>query len=410
MRRSLLTLALFCLAGCTNFSGLQQDRQEARASLGYIAGELASETAPNRPTIVVTLAAPEAKRALSYRVYERAGAFAMTVPGAARYLFAFNDLNHDFNFQENEPSAWLELPEHFGPGQRLEALQLVLGQAPGGARPAFGNLFDMRGMPQDSLHIQLGTLIDLSAPRFDDDLAGIGLWMPLHFVKEGYAGIYFLEKYAAEKTPVLFVHGLNGSPRNFATLIGSIDRQRFQPWLLYYPSGLELSTMGDALAGMLAELQLRYQFKDLHIIAHSMGGLVSRSYLNSCSKNGNCSYLRTYTSLSSPFGGDSAAQSGLTFAPEPIPVWHSMVPGGRFLSTLFSETLPNTLSHQLLFGYRNTSFVRTNSSDGTISLTSQLRREAQLQASRVIGYDEDHMSILDAQEVHRDIKHLLEQR
>jgi pimeloyl-ACP methyl ester carboxylesterase len=59
-----------------------------------------------------------------------------------------------------------------------------------------------------------------------------------------------------------------------------MDRTKYQPWLFYYPSGLQIPTLGNGLLGMLNELWLEHRFHELHIVAHSMGGLVTRSFLN----------------------------------------------------------------------------------------------------------------------------------
>lgn len=403
-------LLFFSMAGCTNFSALHKDMQESRSQLGRIAGEALSESCPDCPIVLVTLEKPDSAHVHTYRVYERAGAFSLFTRGVSRYLFAFNDLNNDFQFQESEPHAWLRLPESFGAGAQIENLKLTLTTRAERPLPAFGNLFDLRGADSGSIDVQLGTPAHLGDPRFDDDIAGIGLWQPWRFMKEGYAGVYFLDKYDPGKTPVLFVHGINGSPRSFAMLAGSLDRSRFQPWVFYYPSGFELSAMGDGMFGLLSELHHRYGFNDLHIVAHSMGGLVSRGYLKTCAGTDTCRYLRSFISISSPFGGHEAARSGVDYAPAVIPVWRSMVPSSRFLRTLFAEPPPAGVAHHLLFGYRNNAVVGSGSSDGTVSLSSQLRPEAQNQAASVRGFDEDHMSILDAVEVLEYINRLLEAR
>lgn len=74
--------------------------------------------------------------------------------------------------------------------------------------------------------------------RFVDDVAQNGLWRPFDFVASSYAGIYFLEPDDPRKTPVLFVHGMQGTPASFATLASKLDRSRFVPWFYYYPSGV----------------------------------------------------------------------------------------------------------------------------------------------------------------------------
>jgi hypothetical protein len=84
---------------------------------------------------------------------------------------------------------------------------------------------------------KIGEIFQLAEPRFSDEIAKQGMWRPLDFLIDGNAGLYFLEPYSDEKIPVLFVHGIDGTPRNFAYLTEHKDRKHFQPWLYYYPSG-----------------------------------------------------------------------------------------------------------------------------------------------------------------------------
>ena len=146
--------------------------------------------------------------------------------------------------------------------------------------------------------------------------------------------------------------------------------------------------------GMLSELNHRYPFSNLHIVGHSMGGLVARSFLSGCVRDDHCEYVRSFTSISSPFGGQKEAKNGIDYSPVVMPVWKSIVPGSRFLQALFRRPMPHGVPHYLLFSYLNTSLTSFASGDGTILLTSQLRPEAQMQATALRGFDEDHMGIL----------------
>ena len=402
-------LALCCallLAGCTNFMELRQELQESKTQLGRIAGTVVSPSCADCPTILVALDDLEGRVVHTYRVYERPGAFQMVTFGGSRYLFGFNDLNNDFQYQQGEPSGWVRLPEKFAAGTRVEHIELSLSRTPGNV-PAFGNLFDLRGMTLGTIDVELGKLADLADARFDPDIANLGMWQPLRFMKDSYAGIYFLGPYDAGKSPVLFVHGINGSPRDFAAMIATLDRSRFQPWVLYYPTGIDLASLGDGVLGTLSELRHRYPFKRLHIVAHSMGGVVVRSYLSACAKARNCNYLRSFTSISPPLGGHQAAQSGVDYAPVVMPVWRSMAPGSSFMTTLFATPLPRQVHHHLIFGYRNNVLVGKTSGDGTITLASQLRKEAQAQAVTQRGFDEDHLTILKSDEVSAYVNGLL---
>jgi len=93
----------------------------------------------------------------------------------------------------------------------------------------------------------VGEVVSLSDARFDLAVAESGLWRPYDFIYKVHPGVYFLEPYAPEKTPVLFVHGINGSPAQFDFLIDRLDRERFQPWVYSYPSGAQLDASADLL-------------------------------------------------------------------------------------------------------------------------------------------------------------------
>ena len=179
-------------------------------------------------------------------------------------------------------------------------------------------------------------------------------------------------------------------------LIDGIDRSRYQVWVYSYPSGLRMYDLADGLFQFMETLARRYEFKDLHLIAHSMGGLVSRGTVNMCTQRNTCRYLRSYTTLSTPWNGVASAKSGVEWAPTVVPVWRDMDPDSEYVTTLFDTPLPDGLPYQLLFGFKQTSIFGSASSDGVIKLTSQLRPAAQDQAFAMRGYDEGHVSILSS--------------
>lgn len=397
MMLRLLSLALMVvsLASCASFINLKRDLTAYNATVTRASGTLSTSACPECLIIVVVL--DEAGKSLSYKVFEHPGHFEILLSTAANSVFAFHDTNHDLSFNPGEPYAWQALPEDIHKGNAANAIKLDIqpatGKAPTTPYP-HGSLFDLRNKLVSGIDIQLGSITDLNQPRFNQDRAELGMWQPMQFMKSGISGIYFLEPYTPNKTPILFVHGINGTPRDFANLVQHIDRKKYQPWLFYYPSGLEIPTISNGLLGMLNKLWLEHEFKQLHIVAHSMGGLVARSLLNTCQEEDECDYVRTFTSISSPFGGAQAAKSGVEYAPVVMPVWRSMSPESAFLNNLFSMPLPAGVEHHILFGFRNASTLSSTSGDGTIPLESQLRHAAQQQATSLRGFDEDHLSIL----------------
>lgn len=389
---SVLALAaVVLLAGCARFTALRKDLEGFQATAFRVGGTVAVASCADCDVIVVAFDADG--RPLSYRAIERPGRFEMFVNRSAHSVFAFHDANGNLRHDDAEPFAWQPLPA--SDDQRL-ALSLQLRpasqQAAPGARPK-ASLFPLRHRLIEGLEVQVGSLTDLSQPRFDPAKARLGMWQPVSFVREGLAGIYFLQPHARDKVPVLFVHGIGGTPREFAPLVQALDRSRYEPWFFYYPSGLELDDIAAGLLDQLNQLRAEHRFGELHIVAHSMGGLVGRGLLKACREANECEYVRTLTTISSPFGGANAAQMGVDHAPVVMPVWRSMSPEGAFLTGLFAAPLPPHVRHHMVFGYRNAGVGRA-SGDGTVPLQSQLRLEAQAQASSVLGLDADHVGIL----------------
>ncbi len=64
----------------------------------------------------------------------------------------------------------------------------------------------------------LGTLASLDDARFSQERAADGLWRPFDFILHAVPGLYFLEPFDPRRTPVLFVHGVSGTPRDFRFL------------------------------------------------------------------------------------------------------------------------------------------------------------------------------------------------
>lgn len=212
-------------------------------------------------------------------------------------------------------------------------------------------------------------------------------------------GAFFgLEEYDPRKTIVVFVHGVNGTPRDWKFIVEKLDRSKYQPWFYYYPSGLPLEKLGIRLAYTLKYIQQRpeYTINRLVIVAHSMGSLVSRAAINNLCKEGAPPYLKMYISFSTPYGGAEEAKQGVEHAPVVVPSWHDVAPGSDFLTRLYQQKFPESVPFYLFFGYRGKG---GESSDGTITLSSQLDLRAQDSASRICGFDDTHTGILNDETV-----------
>lgn len=99
------------------------------------------------------------------------------------------------------------------------------------------------------------------------------------FATVGPVGIFFLDKYDPNRIPVLFVYGAAGSAQDWRSFFDKIDRRKYQPWFSHYPTGRDLAESGSSLNRSVMLLQSYYGFRKIHVVAHSMGGLVSRDFI-----------------------------------------------------------------------------------------------------------------------------------
>ncbi len=397
----LIFICAVMATGCM-FYKLRDDLEKLDSVSHNFSGTISANGIEAHTIVLVGLRDRQGENIAGYRVMSRPGSFEFVSDPTPTYFFAFEDLNVDMTFQASEPHGWAAAGQPLDPSLGVtDQIQIEIA-ATGGAQPAFppqlvnvwlGNQVD------DGVQYKIGTEVSLDNPWFSEERAKNGLWEPFAFIEAGGAGIHFLQPYDPEKIPVLFVHGINGTPRNFTALIENLDRSRYQAWVFSYPSGLKLSQTAYGMYQFIEILNRRHHFDQLHVIAHSMGGLVSRGGINLCRENDTCKYLRSYTTLSTPWNGVASAQSGVELAPVVVPVWEDMGPQSEYVTTLFDTPLPDELPYFLFFGFRQDSIFGSESSDGVIKLTSQLRQEAQDQATMMRGYDEDHVSILGNESV-----------
>jgi len=365
---------------------------------------------PQGAPVIAVLVEPESARVIDEYVLAGPGAYFFS-PLRGRYrIAAFEDRNRDFRYEpESEPAAWYGTPSVIdtSAGKRTGGVDLRLPARPG-APLGLAIAVSPTGRAASKVlpPIATGDVVSLDDPRFAHANGDLGLWQPIDFLFTVEAGFYFLEPYDPAKTPVLFVHGAGATPRDFAYLIAHLDRTRFQPWLLYYPTGLELDQVAKSAARWLDMLAIRYRFDHLSVVAHSMGGLVSRAMLNRWVAAGYGDRLEVFVTLSTPWGGFASAESGVEDSPVVMPMWRSMAQDSPFLADLFAHRLP--CPHYLLFSYHGRSLLLGDAaSDGVVAVSSELPVHVQDEARKVYGFDYGHVGILSAPEVSELVNALL---
>lgn len=404
-----LLVALLALAGC-RFGALGENLRTLDR-YGYLRGATSVPPgAAGAPLVVFAAPAGAQPEASDWVVLPRPGPYFLVVPAGSYRIGAFEDRNRSLTHDAGEPVAWARggEPVDVRPGRILEDLDLPLSAAHAQAPVNLG-LLPVRasGAVTELPASRIGEIAALDDPRFSDANASLGLWEPARFLIEVGAGIYFLEPYDPERTPVLFVHGALGHPGNFTALIARLDRRRFQPWVAYYPSAVGLDVVAAALGRWLQALEVEYGFPRLGLVAHSMGGLVSRAYLVGDPDGLGASLESlTFVTIATPWQGHAAAALGVARAPVVAPAWVDLAPGSAFQTRVLEQPLPRYAAHDLYFAYGGSRRSRV-ANDGVVTVASQLDPRAQAAARQVAGFDAGHRAVLDdpavAEALHRSL-------
>jgi pimeloyl-ACP methyl ester carboxylesterase len=105
-------------------------------------------------------------------------------------------------------------------------------------------------------------------------------------------GIYLIHPYDPNKIPILFIHGLLGSPISWQNLTNDLCSdpkilEHYQPWFFLYPTGQPVL---ESAAQLREDLQATQRLFDpsgravashhVVVVAHSMGGLLAHTLIS----------------------------------------------------------------------------------------------------------------------------------
>ncbi len=419
-RRCLIYILLFSsiglMSGCI-FSKLKKELAKMEETF-VLQGKITDRSSAQENLLVLIYEEVSAGLEISKLsiVESGSGYYSIAVPKGVYFIVAFEDTNDNLIYDSNEPVG------HYG---RPDAVHVAPGLMPAAnprARKGLDFIVDSSnrfpaGFPaeitltpeliQESL-VKVGRVTKFEDEIFSPQNGVKGYWEPLTFLREVGAGVYFLEKYDAHKTPILLVHGALGTPQGWEELVDHIDPTRYQIWFAYYPSGLPLYRTSRWINSMIESLKRSYGFEDLIVVAQSMGGLVARSFILLNVNESRQHNIKIFISISTPWNGHRMAAKGAKHAPTAVPSWYDMAPDSDFIQSIFREKMPDFLKYYLFFSYKGrcSSFLANN--DGTVEIASQLDLRAQSEAEKVFGYDEDHGSILTSEKVLKQIIQLLD--
>lgn len=404
---SVLLLILWSLSGCALVK-LREDVQFSKDSC-LLFGEIISNSPFKKPIIVVAYSRQNGiVKVADYTVLSEPGQYEIVVPEGNYEIFAFEDNNDDFAYNEGEWAGHYGKPDKVKTqiGGGVFGLDIILAQKTKHPVSSFANMLIESSGGKRKPSTSAGTLADLNDPVFSAEKGLSGFWTPLEFFKQAGCNIYFLEPYDPKKIPILFVHGAAGSPQDWLYFIKNIDRTHYQPWIFYYPSGARLDTTSFLLRTKLYDLHRKYQFESLYIAAHSMGGLVSRSAIIEKSDNFHDA-IKLFVSISTPWGGEGRAKTGVDNSPAVIPSWKDVVPDSEYIKRVFATKIDSSIRYYLFFGHKGGGSLFRQNNDNTVTLESMLDLRAQADALKVSGLNEDHVSILSSPEMMTQFKAVL---
>ena len=399
-------LALAALTSCRYLSISARDDVQERGGArskdynsAVITGRVLCE-AGNRSVMVLAIPLPEKQGVpLEYVILKAPGSFMLYLPEGRYRLYSATDFNDDGVFEEGEISGTPGGANEFSIAEgevRTDVLIRAKASPPGDIRTPcrFSVRDDASALPHQSAN---GEIVKIYDERFSMVNADAGLWSPTIFMKAFGAYIYFTEAYDPGKIPILFVHGSQGSPHNWAYFYFRLDRSRYQPWFFYYPTGMRLPLASRLLYEALLDLKKRYGFKSICITAHSMGGLVTRHLLTHFEPAREGIRVRLYVTMASPWSGFESADRVLRMRSKKLPSWLDIASSSVFIKRTLQKPLPPEIAYYLFYGKK----------DGT-SQGRSLDDRAFGGAREIFGFDVDHDSILMDRAVFQQYSALLE--
>jgi pimeloyl-ACP methyl ester carboxylesterase len=404
-----LLAAILACCGCEHLSGFLGFRERQReAARGFHAepsaellreihpadsylllGRLVLNADPRGPLLVVAVTDRYRKREIvvSRTLQAPAEYYQAYLPEGTYDLYFFADLDGNGYFD-----AYEMIGQTSGEPIRVAKSEVKDGLTMNG--PSFN--LDLRGPARTDLPIrvkvreQAYAFASLDDEFFDPKYGPVGLYDPKALIAHTQRYFFSLGKFDPDKTMVVFVHGIGGTPRDFKYLVDGLDKTRYQPWFYFYPTGMPLQKMGALLADVLLLMgnTREYHPKGIIVVAHSMGGLVALAALNQICRDGPPPHLKGYISFNSPYGGVEAARMAGRMHVT-VPSWIDIAAGSPFLERLYRGNALQNLPFYLFFGYK-----AGDGSDGTIGLQSQLEPKIHLQATQSYGFQANHEGIL----------------
>jgi pimeloyl-ACP methyl ester carboxylesterase len=317
------------------------------------------------------------------------GKYEFTAVPGIYVVGAFVDTNNDGVYQRDESAGYVGAPDPSAAAIEMQPGADVTNQAliVSGPIVVAADIDTQGGLSKAQRNT--GRIASLAEPVFSFESAKMGLWRPVDFVNQHGGGLMMLQAFEPGKVPVVFVHGISGSALSFDKVIQALDKNLFQPWVLQYPSGVRLEVVSEYLRQSLDKLYAQYKFPRIMIVAHSMGGLMTRSFMMKYVEGQSPYKIAVGVTINSPLQGIDSAIMGVKTSPIVVPVWRDIASNSEYVQKVNAWQWPKTIPYHLIFSY-----LPDEVGDGVVPLTSQLSLSLQDQATVVHGFQGEHTAVL----------------
>jgi len=326
--------------------------------------------------------------------------FYILVQDADYAVMAFLDSNTDFVYQPGELAARLDEPVinwardmDLEDGTDFDAMQIQQIELTSNTRLEKGLDFSFETLRKnEKVSRNLLKTVSWDDERFSDENVKLGMWQPGAFREEVGYGLYTLKDFDPTQKTILLVHGISDSPRVFESLVSAIPAD-YQLLLFHYPSAASLQYTSYTLSAALDYLVRDFEIPQLDVIAHSMGGLVSKGMIYQADEVLR-QRMRLFISIASPLGGHAGAASGLKWSPVIAPVWRAMAPDSSYLQLIDGLDLSKGPKHHLIYTYSHERDGKTEDDDGVVTVESQLVESAKRNATAIYGIADNHVGVV----------------
>lgn len=386
-----LVLVLFTLSIFYSGCSIQKVHQQSKEieSIGLLKGKVEVTNGPEGNVVVQMYVMEDGALSLKLqRIASPNNEFQFMLTPYTYYLAAYIDENNDRNYQPSEIGNYYGAPS-----------EIILSE---NEDKNIGTITISEKMANSLEHVEImgqaapiwknnGNIVKLNDPRFNRDNCQMGLWRPLDFFEQIGGGLFFLQEFDKDKMPIIFIHGVAGCPTDWKNVIKGLDKEQFQPWVVYYPSGIRLDVTTNFLTEAVNRIKTKYGIRDFAIVAHSMGGLICRSFVKKYIQfdTNNINDIKLVATISTPNLGLKSAASGVNNSPIVVPSWRDLTPDSEFISDLYNWEWPPEIPYHLIVTYHN-----RESDDGVVNLTSQASLKHQSESTRMYLFNDTHADIL----------------